>query len=433
LWFSFRVTTSTLLSPAALSDAALLEEIADLEVEVRRLDARRSLLASELARRSRRELGDSGLAIQRGYLTPEAMLRSLTRGSFADAARRIRVGALVDGPAAFLPIAAAVAAGSLGVEAADRIVRTLEPVAGLLSPENIAELALSSTDADDAGALARNLRDGIDLSGVPEREEALRGQRSLRRGPVSGGLRRVTLVLDPESDAIVMGAIDHAMSPRLGGPRFTSHADKKRAEAMLEDPRTNEQLALDTLVDLVRLGVEKDDGRIFGSSRPAVRVTIPLAALQTGAGAAWLEGSQEPVSIATARRLMCDVGALPLVLSGASQPLELGLPRRLFNNAQRVALSNRDGGCRWPGCNRPPSWCEAHHVAHHSQGGATDVSNGILLCRRHHLLLHNYFWDIEQPTPGEFLLVPPARIDPTRTPRDMPSKLPPWLAERSNA
>ncbi|MCU1575483.1 MAG: endonuclease, partial [Leifsonia sp.] len=298
----------------------------------------------------------------------------------------------------------------------------------------------ATCNVDELAAMARGVRDTLDRVGVADRERHLRAQRSLRKSAVVDGLRRVTLVLDPESDAILTGAIEAAMSPRLGGPRFVDPADQDRAAGLVEDPRTNEQMALDVLVDLVRIGVDRDDGAILGSSKPALRVTISLDDLTravdafgqqhpgTDTGVAWLEGSSEPFSAATARRILCDRGVLPIVLGGASEPLDLGRTRRLFTGAQRVALANRDGGCRWPECDRPPSWCEAHHINPYSTGGTTNLTNGVLLCRRHHLLLHNHGWRIEHaPNPDQLQLIPPASVDPTHKPRPMPTKLPPWL------
>jgi hypothetical protein len=77
-----------------------------------------------------------------------------------------------------------------------------------------------------------------------------------------------------------------------------------------------------------------------------------------------------------------------MVLGGPSQVLDLGYTRRYFTPAQRLALALRDGGCSYPGCTVPPQWCEAHHVVPWSQGGPTDLSNGVLLCGRHHTRVH---------------------------------------------
>jgi hypothetical protein len=458
---------------ASLTDPQLLESTVLIEEISRELDLFKAVFAAEVAWRSRSELGNAGLAAMEGHVSPESLLRSLTRSSFQDAARRIRVGTVLaeseagaglvagagvdaGGPDAaasgfggagpFAAIASGMVSGDLGVEGADRVIRALSPVADTIAPDVLRQatstLAVEGAicNVDELAAMARGVRDTLDRLGVADRERHLRAQRSLRKSAVVDGLRRVTLVLDPESDAILTGAIEAAMSPRLGGPRFVDPADQDRAAGLVEDPRTNEQMALDVLVDLVRIGVDRDDGAILGSSKPALRVTISLDDLtravdafghehpDTDTGVAWLEGSSEPFSAATARRFLCDAGALPIVLGGASEPLDLGRTRRLFTSAQRVALTNRDGGCRWPECDRPPSWCEAHHINPYSTGGTTNLTNGVLLCRRHHLLLHNNGWRIEHaPNPDQLQLIPPASVDPTHKPRPMPTKLPPWL------
>jgi hypothetical protein len=457
--------SSAVAALVSLTDPQLIESTMLIEEISRELDLLKARFAAEVAWRSRSELGNAGLAAMEGHVSPESLLRSLTRSSFQDAARRIRVGTVLadseadaglaagvpadvdssgfGGAGPFAAIVSGMLSGDLGVEGADRVIRVLAPVADSVAPDVLRQatstLAMegATCNVDELGAMARGVRDTLDRLGVADRERHLRAQRSLRKSAVIEGLRRVTLVLDPESDAILTGAIEAAMSPRLGGPRFVDSADQDRAAGLVDDPRTNEQMALDVLVDLVRVGVDRDDGAILGSSKPALRVTISLDDLtravdafghehpDTDTGVAWLEGSTEPLSAATARRLLCDAGALPIVLGGGSELLDLGRTRRLFTAAQRVALANRDGGCRWPECDRPPAWCEAHHINPYSTGGKTDLSNGVLLCRRHHLLLHNNGWRIDQaPSPGELLLIPPGTVDPARQPRPMPTKLP---------
>jgi hypothetical protein len=80
-------------------------------------------------------------------------------------------------------------------------------------------------------------------------------------------------------------------------------------------------------------------------------------------------------------------------------------------------LAKRDGGCAFPGCDRPPSWCEAHHAGDPwACAGETNLDQGVLLCCFHHRLVHNTDWEVrivdEIP---EFL--PPAALDPDRRPR----------------
>jgi len=105
-----------------------------------------------------------------------------------------------------------------------------------------------------------------------------------------------------------------------------------------------------------------------------------------------------------AARLRAAVALLPPALGGApTQPLEVGRATRVVSAAQRAALAVRDGGCRFPGCDRPPAWCEAHHLRHWLHGGATDLANLVLLCRAHHRAVHE----------GGQRLHPPHRQQPT--------------------
>jgi len=204
--------------------------------------------------------------------------------------------------------------------------------------------------------------------------------------------------LDPESSAIVADAVGSLLAPRRGGPRFVDAEELARAEALEKDPRTHEQLTVDALVELVRLATAADPGRVLGRRRPAVIVHVDARDLAAGDGSAWIEGQSAAVSIATARRLACADGYQPIVFEPDGST-HLGRAQRLFSERRRVELAAIWGGCAVASCERPPSWTEAHHVEHWSRGGPTDTANGILLCRHHHLLLHNGGWRIERP-PG---------------------------------
>ncbi len=118
----------------------------------------------------------------------------------------------------------------------------------------------------------------------------------------------------------------------------------------------------------------------------------------------------------------CDAGVVPVVLGIPSQPLDVGRSRRTLNTALRRALVVRAGGCcEMPGCDRPASWCEGHHLIHWAHGGATALGNLLLLCRRHHVLVHRPGWGIHLDAYGHPVFTPPTLIDPHRTPR--PSRL----------
>jgi hypothetical protein len=226
-------------------------------------------------------------------------------------------------------------------------------------------------------------------------------------------MTRVSGLLDPESVAIVKAAVDAATSPRRG-VRFVDLDDALR----VDDDRSLEQIAADALVELVRIGSTAGSAEVLGVARPAVRIHVDRKHVR-------IEGQTAAVSSATAQRYACAAGIVPILFEG-DQPLDVGRTQRLFTSRQRIALTARDGGCRFPGCDRPASWCEAHHITPWSRGGPTDVADGILLCRHHHLLVHDNHWEVTR-TGHDYALTPSVDVDPTRTPRPMP---PPRTAQR---
>jgi hypothetical protein len=109
-------------------------------------------------------------------------------------------------------------------------------------------------------------------------------------------------------------------------------------------------------------------------------------------------------------RLRAAAAQLPPVLGGApSQPLDVGRATRVIQPAQRAALTVRDGGCVFPGCDRPLAWCEAHHLQHWLHGGPTNLANLALLCRAHHRAVHEGGWRLIRGPDGQFTATPPHR------------------------
>ena len=94
-----------------------------------------------------------------------------------------------------------------------------------------------------------------------------------------------------------------------------------------------------------------------------------------------------PVDPETARRIACDASVMRVVMAGRSEPLDVGRRTPVVPPAMRRAVIVRDRHCRFPGCDRPHTWCDAHHVVHWADGGPTAVPNLVLLCRRHHRLV----------------------------------------------
>ncbi len=92
--------------------------------------------------------------------------------------------------------------------------------------------------------------------------------------------------------------------------------------------------------------------------------------------------------------LLCDAGFHAVVLDSLGVPLDLGRTERLATPAQRRALTIRDCGCRFPGCDAPASWTDVHHIDEFQHGGCTDLHNLVLLCRHHHGVTHRQGWNL---------------------------------------
>jgi len=413
---------------AEVADGELLALIGVSALHERLARAHSATLAGELLRRSAPELGHDGLAQKLGHRTPQKLIQATTGATSRDAAQAVRVGGLAGSHPWLGGLTEAVADGSLSTDAVDSIRAGLGSPNEAVTKESLAAAAArlgeeaASLDADRVFALARQLRDELDAAGIVDRERAARAAREFRLQRLRDGSVRIVWLLDPVEGSVLSEVYDRATSPRRGGPRFVT--DQDRAERITNDPRSTEQLASDVFFGLVTAGAEVDPRELLGRGAPAVRVTVTERELTARAGRGRLQGSQLPVSIETVERLACTQGTIPVVFDALGQPLDVGREHRLFTPRQRTALTERDGGCRWTGCERPPLWCEAHHIQHWVRdGGRTDVADGVLLCKHHHLLLHDHHWEIERrgPTGAEYWLIPPPG-HPDPAPRRLESR-----------
>ena len=442
-----------------LSDEGLVELQSAIAACDRGLDAYRAHAARQLARRSRRELGHTGLAARHGFASPAAMIETIAQVSGRQAARLVAMGQLMDerddaqrlladgvgadiGAGAGVgagagepvtivweaPIVEALEHGELSVECADALRRGLGSPTEQVSADTLRGLAerVLAVDgrlsADRLYRAARTERDLADLDSVKARQQDMYERGGLRIFPRPDGMWRMTADLDPEAAAELTSVLDPLTSPRRGGPRFIDPHGVARARRIVDDPRTTERIALDGFLELVRLGVNADHGRLHGAIRPVVKIVVTENSLDTGSGLAIIENNGEVVSIETAERALCSGDSIELTIAPDGSPLDLGRSTRLFSGRQREALAVRDGGCMWTDCTKPPSWTEAHHIDHWKRDhGKTDVRDGVLLCKYHHLELHNNHWEIER-RGSEFWLIPPPTIDAARTPTLLRSK-----------
>ena len=136
------------------------------------------------------------------------------------------------------------------------------------------------------------------------------------------------------------------------------------------DRRSPAQRRADALGEVCRGWLDGSERAVVAGERPHVTVIVDM---ETLAGRGGRTETSEGVRLgpATIRRLCCDASVARVVVAGRSEPLEVGRATRVVAPALRRALRVRDGGCAFPACDRPPSWCDAHHVRHWADGGET--------------------------------------------------------------
>jgi hypothetical protein len=396
------------------------------------VDAVRVGVAGEVGARSRSELGDEGLSRSENFTSPSKLVSAVTGVSVREAGKRLELGRRlrgavmlggVVGPEPYPVVSVALAAGDLGVEAAAAITREC----GVLAERSLEADAVTGAEqtlvdetvsrhltADQTAKLAIHLRELLDPDGAEPRDERLQQQRSLTFTQSGDGMLRGKFALTPEQAGVWVGAIQALQSPRTTGPRFVSEE-----EYVAGDSRTSAQKNVDTVTELITRAVAAPDMPRLAGATTTVNVHVTLDDLETGRGVGWIDGITEPVPASTIAQLRCTSPTVTTVFGDRGEILHHGKTRRLFTPAQNRALAARDGGCIWPSCERPPSWCETHHVnewvSDDHPPGRTDIDNGVLLCHFHHSHLHKSSWKLTMQS-GAPHLIPPSWIDTTQTP-----------------
>jgi hypothetical protein len=164
------------------------------------------------------------------------------------------------------------------------------------------------------------------------------------------------------------------------------------------DYRDRKQRLADALVELATAG---------GKVKVQMQVTSSIETLLGLLGSPGAETEFSlPISSKTVERWACDC-SLTRVLMQDSVVIDVGRSQRTIAGARRRALVARDKHCRWPGCERPASWCDGHHIVHWINGGGLELENMVLLCQRHHWLVHEAGWQIIKSETDELLPVAP--------------------------
>jgi hypothetical protein len=201
------------------------------------------------------------------------------------------------------------------------------------------------------------------------------------------------LLLDSEGGALFQKAID-IMSP-------------PDPEDSPDGPRTAAQRRADALVEMSRIVLQGAEGT--GVSPSTVKTVVEFVSLaghsdgEEALGAVCDLEWAGPMGVETLLRISCDCAVSRVVMKGRSEVVDMGRKTRLVTSTQRRALEIGDGGCVFANCDRPHSWCDAHHLDHWARDdGPTDLHNLALLCRRHHVMVHEGGWKLTKRPEGGF-------------------------------
>ncbi|MGZ4437047.1 MAG: DUF222 domain-containing protein [Nocardioidaceae bacterium] len=363
------------------------EEQRSTLVELGRARARlEALELSVLAAADRNDVGSVDASPSTG-----AWLARATRQTRPVAHGRVRLAQALDVTAA---TGAALGAGAVNVAQATAIVKALAALpesAGAddraRAEQHLLELAAEHDAADLAGLGAR-IAEVLD----PDAADAALGEKLAAEE--RRARRRTWLKLRDNGDGTVSGQfkIPALHAAMLATALDALTAPRRRTPDDNGDRPGRPELWGHGFCELLER-CPADLLPTAGGVNATVVVTMTLEQLLSGLGAAGvITGSGSGLthlSAGEARRLACAAGVIPAVLGGRSEVLDLGRRRRLHSKAQRLAMTLRDRHCTAEHCDRPATWCEAHHERPWSESGATTVADGRLLCPWHHHKAHD--------------------------------------------
>ena len=155
-----------------------------------------------------------------------------------------------------------------------------------------------------------------------------------------------------------------------------------------DDTRSTAERQGDALYDIAAFFNKNHDGDGTSRHLPDITLSAEASTITTDAPEATNDDTGRPVTPACAKAYLCDCKLHVILRAANGAPEQFGraqytVPRKLFRQ-----VAARDCGCRFPGCNRPVRWTDAHHIHHWRHGGTTDYGNLMLLCRRHHVYVH---------------------------------------------
>ncbi|MDO0978178.1 DUF222 domain-containing protein [Mycolicibacterium frederiksbergense] len=300
--------------------------------------------------------------------------------------------------------------GGVGIEFADAVGKGVAHVSG--------RVALSE---EDRAAVVTTLMIQTTPSGVDKKARAIAIDRAAAQ-PVDDGAVPVAENADL-NDMTVVQTEEGRVAAGLDLDALTAEELLAALDPLCRpvplpdgspDPRPTGRRRADAFGQIMRTYLSSSQRPMSGGVLPHVTLIRSAASVGSTAGA---EGAVDtlgftgPVSTRTADLIACDSTLTTVLVDHSGVPLDLGRAERLFTPALRKALGIRDRGCAFPGCGRPVSWCDAHHITPWSSGGHTSIDNGVLLCRLHHTAIHHGGWQVYLGADRHPWFIPPH--DPT--------------------
>ncbi len=383
----------------------------ELEVLKRQLDAEQNAILAEINSRGIR--GCSGHSTLAGLIFEDFLVSDKEAEARADRVLALHPGPSIGGdpepPLAPLTAEAA-AEGAIGGGQIDAIIKTLARIPSSVPAEDVragekilVELARHAGPRQIARA-GRRLLDELDPDGKEPRNEDPKDTRpELRFIKHRDGTLGLKARLDLETYARLKSDLDPMAKPH-------------KAIDGVRDARTQDERYGDAFTDYVRLKTTSRNLPGQAGEATHILVTMSYEDLIRDIGEAHLD-LVGPISATDARILACDARVRPGVLGTAGEPLDIGRSKRTVSLAQKYALTIRDGGCAFPGCDMPVPRCTAHHIVFWRHHGETKIDNLVLLCTKHHRLIHRSEWKVQIAQDGLPEFTPPAYLDPAGTPR----------------
>ena len=455
------------LSFSRASDMAAVGVMDALEGLGRQVDAARVASAHDVARRAAIDVGSGSLIKKLGCRNTVDVITTVTRVSVREVKRRLALGnftAVRAGVGAPLPVlypavGAALAAGTIGVDAAETIVAGLDKVArradqGQLNTaeQHLVDVAtgaptgvptvdangdpcpMFALPADSLRGLVAVYQARLDPNGIAPLDRAREAKSSIGFGLLREGLYPLIGGMTPLDRGIMekfWAAHFATTTPTFTPTNNTADTDDTAGETadsgdisaardvVCVDTRPAGEKRADIVRALFVAGARHPDAPTIGGAAPTVMVHINAADLEAGRGVGWIDGLDAPLSLTTVTDLMKISDVEPIVYDKNGILVQVGSPqnrrKRLFDHLQRKAITARDGGCIIPGCTVPAYFCELNHVVPYSEGGDPVISNGCSICWWHHQGLDNLGgWRVRM-TNGLPQVKAPHWLDPTDT------------------